>query len=279
MTYRAPFPPLRLLFVSLFLIGFAGTLAHAQNFVERWQDRVNRTQAEQPKWVTPLVTITPRLEQEFRADFTRQITPRLFDAWNFGNGKGLELIPARRIELIANVPPYLQHNQPKVKDGFGDVSFLMKYRIYASNEEKHNAILTAFFAGSVPTGSYSNGAPNATVTPTVAGGKGYGHFDVQSTIGAVLPVADGAKLGRPVSWNTAVQYKAGFAWPEIESNATWFHGGPNDGRMQNFVTPGVITRFPLHNRLKLVLGAGIQIATSGFHTYNHGLVFTGRLPF
>ncbi len=240
---------------------------------------MNRTQAEQPRWVTPLVTVTPRLEQEFRTDFVRQITPRLTNTWNFGNGKGLELIPARRIELIANVPPYLQHNAPRVKDGFGDVSFLMKYRIYASNEEGHNAIVTAFFSGSVPTGSYSNGAPNATVTPTLAGGKGWRHFDVQTTIGATLPVGDGDRLGRPVAWNTAVQYKAGFAWPQIESNATWYHGGANDGKMQNFLTPGVITRFPLHHRLKLVVGAGMQIATSGFHSYNHGLIVTGRLPF
>ena len=29
---------------------------------------MNRTQAEQPHWVTPLVTVTPRLEQEFRTD-------------------------------------------------------------------------------------------------------------------------------------------------------------------------------------------------------------------
>jgi hypothetical protein len=30
------------------------------------------TQAAQPHWMTPLVTVTPRLEQEFRADFFSQ---------------------------------------------------------------------------------------------------------------------------------------------------------------------------------------------------------------
>ena len=33
---------------------------------------VSATQAAQPKWMTPLVTVTPRLEQEFRFDFYDQ---------------------------------------------------------------------------------------------------------------------------------------------------------------------------------------------------------------
>ena len=34
-----------------------------------WLDMVSATQAAQPSWMTPLVTVTPRLEQEFRFDF------------------------------------------------------------------------------------------------------------------------------------------------------------------------------------------------------------------
>jgi hypothetical protein len=33
-----------------------------------WLDMVQATQAAQPNWMTPLVTVTPRLEQEFRYD-------------------------------------------------------------------------------------------------------------------------------------------------------------------------------------------------------------------
>jgi hypothetical protein len=33
---------------------------------------VSATQAAQPHWMTPLVTVTPRLEQEFRWDFYDQ---------------------------------------------------------------------------------------------------------------------------------------------------------------------------------------------------------------
>jgi hypothetical protein len=269
----------RLIF-AFFTVFAAASLSAQDSFFARWQDRVNRTQAEQPHWVTPLVTVTPRLEQEFRTDFTRQITPKGTETWNFGNGKGLELIPARRIELLLNVPPYFQHNTPATKDGFGDTTFAMKYRIYASNEEQHNAIITAFLSGSIPTGSYSNGSTDASVTPTLMGGKGFGRFSVQSTLGATLPVANSDKLGRPIAWNTAMQWRCDpHWWPEVEFNTIHYKGGPNDGKTQNFATPGIVARYRLRHRLGITLGAGIQIATSAFHTYNHGLVFSGRMPF
>jgi len=81
------------------------------------------------------------------------------------------------------------------------------------------------------------------------------------------------------------QYRVGkFFWPEIENNATFYHGGANDGRVQNFVTPGLmVSKFKLEhdplNRLALVFGGGMQIATTHFHTYNHGLIFTTRMLF
>lgn len=241
--------------------------------------RASATQAEQPHWVTPLVTVTPRLEQELRTDFLSQPQTNHTRLWNYGNGKGLEIIPARRIELIFNVPPYLQHNS-SAKDGFGDVSFLLKYRVFARNEEHGNSIFTIFIGGTYPTGSYLNGARNATVTPTLAGGKGFGNFDLQSTIGATLPTTGGNTAGRPIAWNSTLQYhKDAHWWPEVESNFTYYKGGDNDGRIQNFVTPGIVTRYRLHNRIGVTLGAGIQLATSSYHSYNHGVVATARMPF
>ena len=279
MVLTLPFLP-RITAAAALLAAATFPLAAQQGFIADWQARATRTQAEQPHWVTPLVTVTPRLEQELRSDFLRQKqTSNQTTLWNYGNGKGLELIPARHIELIANIPPYLQHNS-KAKDGFGDTSFLLKYRFYASNEEHHNAIVTAFVGGSITTGSYLNGARNATVTPTLAVGKGYGGFSVQSTLGATLPVHDAETAGRPIAWNTALQYHHDpHWWPEVEVNSTYYKGGDNDGRIQNFVTPGVLSRWKLHNRLGVTLGAGIQLATSEYHGYNHGLVFSGRMPF
>ena len=108
---------------------FSPAQLHGQ-FLEQWQARVTQTQAEQPHWVTPLATVTPRLEQEFRFDVSRQCTPAGEDLVNLGGGKGLELIPSRNIEIIvAAPPPYLIHHDPAAKDGFGDESFLLKYRV------------------------------------------------------------------------------------------------------------------------------------------------------
>lgn len=250
-----------------------------QSFIANWQARATATQSAQPHWVTPLATTTPRLEQEFRVDFDRQITPTHTDTWNYDGGKGLELIPARRIELLFNLPPYIQHNSA-VKDGAGDTALMMKYRIFARNEEHGNSIVTAFFAGSIPTGSYSNGSTDASVSPTLAFGKGFGRFDAQSTLGATLPVANTEKLGRPIAWNTAFQYHAGQNFfPEVEFNTTYYEGGPHDGQTQNFITPGLVGRWKLHHRLGVTLGAGMQIATSTYHSYDHGLILSARMPF
>ncbi len=38
------------------------------NYFAHWFDRVNEAQASQPHWITPLVTVTPRLEEEVRYD-------------------------------------------------------------------------------------------------------------------------------------------------------------------------------------------------------------------
>ncbi len=255
-------------------------LATAQDWVDDWLHRVSATQAEQPHWVTPVVTVTPRLEQEIRYDFVHQITPT-GDVTNIGNGKGLELIPTHNTELIFNIPPYLVHENPNVPNGFGDVSFLLKYRILSRNEKNGDYILTAFLAGSIPTGSHKNGAASAIVTPTVAFGKGWHKFDVQTTLGTGLPVDDTGEIGRTLLSNTAFQlHAARFLWPEVELNSTSWFGGVRDGKTQAFVTPGlVIGRFPLHNRIGLTLGTGFQIATSSYHQYNHAFVGTVRMPF
>lgn len=273
----------RTLILTILLACASSALAQ-NSFIDRWQARATATQAKQPRWVTPLVTVTPRLEQEFRSDFVRQITPARTNTWNYGNGKGLELIPLSRIELIFNVPPYIQHNARTAKDGFGDTSFLIKFRAFSGNRESGDYVVTAFLGGSIPTGSYKNGSAAATVTPTLALGKGFGNFDVETTAGGTLPVTNVAAVGKTIAWNTTLQERLGtWAWPEVEFNASYFKQGPNDGKMENFVTPGIILgRFHFsktHPRLGATIGFGEQIATSKFHAYNHGLIFTGRIPF
>jgi hypothetical protein len=48
------------------------------SFIDRYQARVLATQNEQPHWVTPLVTVTPRLEQELRTGFVHQYNTSRF---------------------------------------------------------------------------------------------------------------------------------------------------------------------------------------------------------
>jgi hypothetical protein len=280
-------------------VGFAFSLPcllaaqQADSFIGRYQARVTATQNEQPHWVTPLVTVTPRLEQEVRADFVRQTNTKLYDTWNYDNGKGLELIPERHIELLFNLPPFFAHAQPGVKDGFGDVTFNSKYRFFARNEEHGNTIITAFLAGSIPSGKNGNGSCCATATPTLAVGKGFGLLALTSTAGGSLPASNGKKLGHTVTWNSVVQYRlaktgiARFFWPEAELNSSFYLGGPNDGKKAAFATPGILLgRIPLSHdasgkpgRLGMTFGAGEQIAFTQFHTYNHAIVITGRIPF
>lgn len=246
-----------------------------------WFERVNKTQAEQPHWITPLATTTPRLEEEFRYDQLWQENARGVTTNNYDGGKGLELIPFEKVEVIFNLPPYLDHNNPAVENGLGDVAFLVKYRLLSGNEEHGSYILTAFLGWSLPTGSSTNGALHAIITPTIAYGKGFGHFDAQGTFGAGLPVADTNLAGRTYVWNNAFQYRVlRRFWPEVELNSTFFQEGKNDGKKQTFVTPGlVIGRFHVASRLGFTIGGGYQIATTHFHTTNHNAMLSIRFPF
>jgi hypothetical protein len=283
----------RLLFVSVGMIGVAGSLAgQTTTFIKSYQARVSATQAEQPHWVTPLVTVTPRLEQEVRTDFVHQYNPKRFAIWNYGNGKGLELIPEKHTEIIVNVPPFFNRSNG-AQDGFGDISFLGKYRFFARNEEHGNAIVTAFVAGSIPTGKNANGSCCAIVTPTLAVGKGFKQLALTSTAGGSLPVTNAVGLGHTITWNNVAQYRiattgvARFFWPEVELNSSFYKGSSTDGDIAVFATPGlIIGRIPLSHdatgkpgRLGLTFGAGQQIAVSHYHSYNHATVITLRLPF
>src|SRR5947209_6810900 len=76
-------------------------------FGETWFERSDRVKAEQPHWLTPLATTTPRLEQEVRYDIVWQQPPGGDWFENIGNSKGLELIPIDNVEVIVGIPPYL----------------------------------------------------------------------------------------------------------------------------------------------------------------------------
>ncbi len=246
-----------------------------------WFERVSRTQAEQPHWITPLVTVTPRLEEEVRFDVLHQVMPDGSTVNSYGGGKGLELIPARRIELIFGVPAYLRHDPQNSRNGIGDTSFLLKYRLLAAPEQEGNYILTFFLAASTPTATHGNGTGHTVFTPTVAFGKGFGQFDVQTTLGLAVPSGARDRLGTPVLHNVAFQYRVlKKLWPELEVNTTWWPNGARQGKKQVFLTPGIVVgRIKLWRRLGLTVGAGVQLAVTDYRTYDHSLILSIRFPF
>jgi len=272
-------------FLLLVLIASTAPLISQENFFARWEQRTSGTQSRQPAWPPPLVTTYVGLIQVYRADFTRQTASSGVQTWSLDGGKGLNLIPFANTELDLDLPPYLEHSQPSVADGAGDLSFVLKYRFLAGNAHRGSYVVSAFLPATLPTGSYKNGSADATISPGVALGKGFGPFVVQSTLGGLLPALDTQKLGRSIAWNTAAQLRvAKTFWPEVEFNSTYYKGGSSDGRNQTFVTPGLLVAHKLRSddetsRLGLCVGAGEQIATSHFHSYDHGLAFTTRLLF
>ncbi len=260
-----------------------------------WFPRVTRIQSEQPHWITPLVTVTPRLEEEYRYDQLWQAQPHGKAIDNFGANKGLELIPFQNTEIILGVPGWIAHNgvlpRPPKKgkksaskpdvDGWADETFLVKYRLLSANEESGNYILTAFMGFSAPTGSDGNSSRHVIFTPTIAFGKGFGDFDFQSTVGVAIPNGGMRRLGAPLAYNTTFQYHVlRYFWPEFEVNYTWWPNGENTGLNQVFLTPGlIIGRIPIHDRVGVTFGAGYQVAVTHHPAYNNAVIATGRIPF
>lgn len=254
------------------------------NFYARWSAQTNAIQSKQPAWPPPLATTYVELFQVVRVDFLRQIAPKGTYTWNIDNSKCVSFITPGNLEFDIDLPPYIKHNTTAV-DGWGDFSFLAKYRIASGNARHGTYALSVWALTTVPTGQAKNGSTNASVQPNLGFGKGFGNFDVQSTIGATLPTGNPATnaSGRPVIWNTAAQWRLHkIFWPELESNATFYKGGSNDGKTQEFITPGIlIGKCALHpgdkqSRPGLTFGGGMQIAASQFHSYNHELILTAR---
>lgn len=263
-------------------------LEGVRDYFANWFERVSKTQAEQPHWITPLVTVTPRLEEELRYDQTFQARQHGETLTNFGAGKGLELIPWETVEVILGIPNYQSHEFPGAKgahnrgiDDFGDWSALVKYRLLSANEDNGNYIVSAFLGVTAPTGTEHNSVGHATFTPTLAFGKGFGDFDFQSTLAATFPNGGLDRLGMPVAYNTALQYHLErFFWPELEVNYTWFPDGENAGKNEVFLTPGlVIGRLPIYKRVGLTGGAGFQVAVSRFNRYHNAWILSARIPF
>lgn len=260
------------------------------DYFSHWFDRVDRAQAEQPHWMTPIITVTPRLEEEFRWDQYWEHAPNGANIDVYDSGKGLELIPTETEELILNTPPYVTTgNIPRGAAGFADWPvFLFKQRLASANEQNGNYILTLFFSGQAPIGipRYSENA--YVLTPTIAGGFGVGDFDLQATFGTPYPTDHLSTIGAQLATNVTLQYHfLDYLWPEFSITDLDFLSGARGGKNEVFLFPGILFgRFQLYGRLRMTFGFGYQFAVSPHAeydpltpTYTHAWIFSVRFPF
>lgn len=259
-------------------------------YFAHWYDRVAAAQASQPSWITPIATVTPRLEEEFRFDYMNETLGNGATVNVYDGGKGLELIPTTTNEVLINLPPYQTRSLRNPASGFNDWPFLtIKQRLISANAQNGDYIVTGFLGLQAPIGiaKFTNNA--WIVTPTLAAGQGWGPFDIQATVGAPIPLEHGSVIGTSLVSNTTFQYHVGeYFWPEFEVNLThWFNGQRAD-KTQVFLTPGVVLgRFKLAGRSKLIAGLGYQFAVApaqALHpvltpTYKHAFVGSLRLTF
>ncbi|OIQ93050.1 hypothetical protein GALL_250260 [mine drainage metagenome] len=261
--------------------------AEDSSFFSNWLANVSSTQEEQPHWMTPLVTVTPRLEQEYRFDYSHSDLPKGATLDNYGGGKGIEIIPSRNTEIIVGVPAYEVKNIPNKPNvsGVADENLLLKYRLLSANEEHGNYIVTAFLGTSLQTGGNAFTTNHTLVTPTIAAGKGWGDrqsgFDVQSTLGIAVPSGGLDIIGRPLTWNTALQGHVGKFWPEIETSYTHWYNGALAGKSQMTITYGAtIGRFEIKDRVKAIVGVGYQVVQgTQVVNLNHATLATMRITF
>ncbi|BAP88515.1 putative uncharacterized protein [Burkholderiales bacterium GJ-E10] len=268
----------------------ADQTAGDSGYFSNWFQRVDEAQSSQPHWMTPLITVTPLLMEEYRYDQTTQHLGNGGTLDNYGGGKGLELIPTTTNEIIFNAPPYQVRSHVNPTSGWGDAPFfLVKQRLLSANEAQGNYVVTAFLGVQAPTGSPAFTSNAWVITPTIAAGKGWGNFDVQATLSASIPTTQQDVLGKAITTNAVIQYHLDkIFWPEFEISDTVWSGGLRGGMNQVILTPGVILgRLHLAGRANLSIGAGYQFAVAPSLTktpvltplYDTGWVFTGRVTF
>jgi hypothetical protein len=251
------------------------------DWVHSWLRKVDEARASQPHFVSPVVTTHVMLVQQYRYDMSFQQDPTGGTVTsNYGASRGLEIIPATRLEVGISPPAYFVH-QSNTPDGFGDFSWQVKFRAFSATEGKGDYFVGFFFGGSFPTGTPANGLGHTVLIPTFAAAKGLGSWDIQTTIGANLPATGADLLGRMIVFNTAVDYKIkGKIWPMLEQNSIFWSGGTLDGKKEVFLTPGlVLGSFQLAERLRFMMAGGVQIAATQFHQYNHRWILSVRFPF
>ena len=84
----------------------------------------------------------------------------------------------------------------------------------------------------------------------------------------------------PLAYNTASVSPARRSLAGGRDDYTWFADGDHAGKDQVFITPGLILgRFQIWERVKLIAGAGFQVAVTKYSAYHNSWVMSGRVTF
>lgn len=239
--------------------------------------------AIQPAWMGPLVQSDPRLGQAIRFSVSDAAFPGE-QTLNYGNNHGISVIANRRFELDLDPPSFFRNHSSAHKDGFGNAATELKWRISSGNVERGNYAVSAIMYYAFAPRAYQNQMLTSFYAPALAAGRGFGRFAVMSKLGGILPTGKIAHQGRGIEWDVTTQvHSTARTWFEVEDNALFNYAGPFDGKTQNFLTPAA---FCMIRRRKwrpehatVVIGGGMQIATSSFHFYNHNLISEVRVVF
>ena len=257
--------------------------ARAQSYYQQFRSRNAAMADVQPTWMGPLIQSDARLTQAVKVSVS-SASVNGAQVTSYGNNHGVSLLGGRRFQFDFNPPSYFQNSSPAMPDGFGNASTQVKYRIASGNAAHGNFAVSAALARSFGGGYEQNGMLSDAYFPKLLAGKAFGRFVVQSALSGALPTGKIAEQGRAMEWNSTAQLHAGgHAYLDIEDNVTWFLGGACGGKSQNFMTPAgflMVRRKgwePTH--ALIVFDAGIQIATSSFHAYNHNVVSEMRILF
>jgi hypothetical protein len=249
--------------------------------------------AEQPGWSSPLITTTSMLENRVRVDVSQQTAGNGQNITTLDGGKGVDLIVGPSQEIQVAAAPYIIKGD--TTKGTGSLAgwndwpiFRFKQRLLSSPADQGNYVLSAWVQLQIPTGQGRLTSHALTVVPTLGGGKGWGDFDIQATVGASLPTAHVDKIGDSVVGNVAFQYRVfRVLWPQVEFSWNYYADGPRGGLSQLYVTPGlVVGRLALGRRLNATFGVGYESALTPSYrakpltpSFNHGVVATTRISF
>ncbi len=239
--------------------------------------------AVQPLWMGPLIQADARLAQAVRISVSNASFPGA-QTISYGNNHGVSVVAARRFQFDFVPPSYFRNHSAALKDGFGNAATQVKYRIASGNAESGNFAVTAIVSYGFAPRSYQNYMLTSYFDPKLAAGIAFGKFNVQSTLGGLLPTGKIAAQGRIIEWNlTAQVHPTARLWFDVENNAAFVKGSIYDNKTQNFMTPAAFYMVrrkdwgPTHP--VVVFDSGMQIATSAFHFYNHNLIAEMRLLF